>query len=369
MKLNTDNNNRILIRNGTVWDGNALYKSDILICGGIIAKISKSIDESADFCLDAENMIVSAGLTDFHTHIRGISPEHIGIDYEKISYPFGVMHLIDASAEIGDINNILKSNIDISVLARVHIFGNKADFSLTEEILEKYSDKVIGLKVYLDTTFTEVTDARPLAEICKYARKRNLFVTVHTTNSPISMLEVVNTLSKGDIISHAFHGGKNNAAENDFIALNTAKAKGVLLDGAFSVGYHIDYSVFKAAVSKGFLPDIISTDITKEQEYIGKEKYGLTICMSIAEKLGMTLQEVLTAVTCNPARLIKNPNNQGYLKIGEKADIAVMKRETKNLEISYTQNNIISINNAFNCVLSVDGNKVRYIDKELCYKI
>lgn len=91
--------------------------------------------------------------------------------------------------------------------------------------------------------------------------------------------------------------------------------------------------------------------------------------MSIAEKLGMTLQEVLTAVTCNPARLIKNPNNQGYLRIGEKADIAVMKRETKNLEISDTQNNIISINNAFNCVLSVDGNKVRYIDKELCYKI
>ena len=366
MKLNTDNNNRILIRNGTVWDGSALYKSDILICGGIISKISKSIDESADFCLNAENMIVSAGLTDFHTHIKGISPEHIGIDYEKISYPFGVTHLVDASAEIGDINNILNSNIDISVLARVHIFGNKADFSLTEEILEKYSHKVIGLKVYLDINFTEVADARPLAEICKYARKRNLFVTVHTTNSPISMLEIVNTLSKGDIISHAFHGGKNNAAENDFIALKTAKAKGVLLDGAFSVGYHIDYSIFKAAVSKGFLPDIISTDITKEQEYIGNERYGLTVCMSIAEKLGMTLQEVLTAVTCNPARLIKNPNNQGYLKIGEKAEIAVIKREAKNLEISDTQNNNISINNAFNCVLTVNGNKVRYIDKELC---
>ena len=361
-----NNANRILIRNGTVWDGNALFKSDILICGGIITKISKGINEKADFCFDAENMIVSVGLTDFHTHIKGISPEHIGIEYEKISYPFGVTHLIDASAEIGDINNILKSNIDISVLARVHIFGNKADFALTEEILEKYSDKVIGLKVYLDTTFTEVADARPLAEICKYARKRNLFVTVHTTNSPISMLEIVNTLSKGDILSHAFHGGKNNAAENNFIALKAAKAKGVLLDGAFSVGYHIDFSIFKSAVSCGLLPDIISTDITKEQEYIGKEKYGLTTCMSIAEKLGMTLQEVLIAVTRNPTRLIKNPNNQGYLKIGEKADISVIKREAKNLEIRDTQNNIISLNNAFNCVLTVNGNKVRYIDKELC---
>lgn len=368
MKLNTDNN-RILIHGGTVWDGNAFSKSDILICDEIITKIEKSINENADFCFDVENMIVSAGFTDFHTHIKGISPEHIGIDYKKISYPFGVTHLIDASAEIGDINNILNSNIDISVLARVHIFGNKADFTLTEEILDKYSDKVIGLKVYLDTTFTEVTDARPLAEICEYARKRNLFVMVHTTNSPISMLEVADTLNKGDVISHVFHGGKNNACENDFAALKRAKEKGIILDTAFSVGYHIDYSIFKEAVSRGFLPDIISTDITTEQEYIGKEKYGLTTCMSIAEKLGMTLQEVLIAVTRNPTRLIKNPNNQGYLKIGKKADIAVIKREAKNLEISDTQNNIISINNAFNCVLTVNGNKVRYIDKELCYKI
>ena len=349
MKLNTDNN-RILIHGGTVWDGNALFKSDILICDGIITKIEKGINEDADFCFDAKNMIVSAGLTDFHTHIKGISPEHIGIDYEKISYPFGVTHLLDASAEIGDINNILNSNIDISVLARVHIFGNKADFTLTEEILEKYSDKVIGLKVYLDTTFTEVTDARPLAEICEYARKRNLLVMVHTTNSPISMLEVVNALSKGDVISHAFHGGKNNAAENDFIALKTAKAKAILLDGAFSVGYHIDYSIFKEAVSKGFLPDIISTDITKEQEYIGKEKYGLTTCMSIAEKCGMSKEDIFKSVTVTPASLLNGKTNKGYLKVGDKADIAVFKIMRDSINLTDRYDNAIIIDKSYKCV-------------------
>lgn len=125
MKLNTDNNNRILILNGTIWDGNSFFISDILICDGVISKIEKDLNENADFCFDAENMIVSAGLTDFHTHIKGISPEHIGIDYEKISYPFGVTHLLDASAEIGDINNILNSNIDISVLA---VYVNTEEF-------------------------------------------------------------------------------------------------------------------------------------------------------------------------------------------------------------------------------------------------
>lgn len=355
--------NRILIRNGTVWDGKALYKSDILICGGIITKISKSIDENADFCFDAENMIVSAGLTDFHTHIKGISPEHIGIECEKISYPLGVTHLLDASAEIGDINNILNSNIDISVLARVHIFGNKADFSLTEEILEKYSYKVIGLKVYLDTTFTEVADARPLAEICEYARKRNLFVTVHTTNSPVSMLEIVNTLGKGDIISHAFHGGKNNAAENDFIALKTAKANGVLLDGAFSRGYHIDYSIFKDAVSKGFLPDILSTDITKEQEYIGKEKYGLTTCMGIAEKCGISKEEIFKAVTVNPARMLRGKNNGGYITVGDRADVTVFKKNLCNLQITDRRNNSVILEDILESSLIIFGNELFLFDE------
>lgn len=359
MKLNTDNN-RILIRNGTVWDGNALCKSDILICGGIIAKISRGINESADFCFDAADMIVSAGLADFHTHIEGISPEHIGIDYKKISYPFGVTHLLDASAEIGDIKNILSSNTDISVLARVHIFGNKADFALTEEILEKYSDKVIGLKVYLDTTFTEVTDARPLAEICRYARKRNLFVMVHAANSPISMLEIVDTLNKGDIISHAFHGGKNNAAESGFISLKTAKEKGLLLDSAFSVGYHIDYSIFKEAVAKGFLPDIISTDITKEQEYIGKEKYGLTTCMSIAEKCGMSMEQIFKAVTVNPMGILRGENNRGYLKVGDKADIAVLKKVPSSLQITDRYNNSVVLDYTVKCALTVCGNEIVY---------
>lgn len=350
--------NRVLIRNGTVWDGNALFPSDILICGGIITKIAKSIHENADFCFNAENRIVSAGLTDFHTHIKGISPGHIGIDNKKISYPFGVSHLIDASAETGDRNFVLNSNMDISVLARVHIFGNQADFSLTEEILEKYSDKVIGLKVYLDTSFTEVTDAQPLTEICKYARKRNLFVMVHTTNSPISMLEVVNTLSTGDVISHAFHGGKNHAAENGFIALKAAKAKGVLLDSAFSMGYHVDFSIFKDAVRNGFLPDMISTDITKEQEYIGNEKYGLTTCMRIAEKCGMSKEDIFKAVTVNPGRILSCKNNSGYIQVGDKADIAVFEKIPSNLQITDCRNHSLVLDDTYQCVFDMVGNEL-----------
>lgn len=355
-----NNTTRILIRNGTVWDGKALFPSDILICDGRIAKISENIRENADLCLDAKNRIVSAGLADFHTHIKGISPDHIGIDSDKITEPFGVTHLLDASAEIGDIHTVLSSKADISVLARVHIFDNKADFTLTEEILEKYYDKVIGLKVYLDTSFTEVADARPLKEICEYARARGLFVMVHTTNSPIGMREIVDTLSQGDIISHAFHGGANNAAEDDFAALKAAKEKGVLLDSAFAGGYHIDYSLFKDAIAKGLLPDMISTDITKELEYIGADKYGITTCMSIAEKCGMCTEDILRCVTVHPMKVLKGENNRGYLKVGDKADLAVFQAMKADMHLTDRYNHAIIMDKSYKCVFTVHGSEVSF---------
>lgn len=351
---------RILIRNGTIWDGNSFFISDVLVCNGIISKISDNIKESADFCFDANNMIVSSALTDIHTHIKGISPSDIGIDCEKISRPLGITRLIDASAEIGDINNTVTDSADISVLARVHLFGNKVNFDLTEDILKKYADKVIGLKVYFDTSFTDVTDTRPLAEICEYARKRDLFVMVHTTGSPVSMLDIVNTLEKGDIVSHAFHGGKNNAAEDDFIGLKTAKEKGVLLDSAYSVNYHIDYSIFKDAVSKNILPDFISSDITQGQEMICSEKYGLPMCMSIAEKCGMKPEDVFRCVTVNPMKLLNGKNNRGYLKVGDKADIAVFKSTRCDIKLTDRSDNSVVLDKIYKCLFTVKENKMAF---------
>lgn len=360
MKSNTEKYNRILIRNGTIFDGNDLFVSDILVSNGVISKISNNINESADFYFDAKNMIISSGLTDIHTHIKGISPSEIGIDCEKISRPLGISHLIDASAEIGDINNTVTDDADISVLSRVHIFGNKANFDLTEEIIKKYSDRVIGLKVYFDASFTDVSDARPLAEICEYARKRNLFVMVHTTNSPVSMLDIVNTLGKGDIVSHVFHGGKNNAAEDDFCALKTAKEKGVLLDSAYSVNYHVDYSIFKDAVSKNILPDFISSDITQGQEIICSEKYGLPMCMSIAEECGMNTEDVFRCVTVNPMKLLRVEDNRGYLKVGNRADIAVFKTTETDIKLTDRYANTVALDKIYKCLFTVKENELLF---------
>ena len=354
--------NDILIRGGTVWNGVDFSRCDILVKDGVITKIENSIKEKAEIEIDARNMIVSSGLIDLHTHIKDISPDSIGIEAKKISYPFGVTYLVDASASQGSESVISYTDRAISVLAEVKIINNKADFSYAEEVMSAYKDKVIGLKVYFDTSFVDVWNTEPLKDICKYAKDRNLFVMVHTTNSPVSMLEIVDTLNKGDIISHAFHGGENNCSDDAFECLKKANEKGIYTDAALCAYYHIDYSVFRKAITYGEYPYIISSDITKDLELISGEKYGLTVCMSILQELGLDDLNVFKAVTVNPASVLKTKTNKGYLRVGDLADIAVFKYEDSNIKLKDRSNNKIELKKCLKCVLTVINNQVIYAE-------
>ena len=352
---------KLLIKGGTVWDGETFSKKDVLIKDGFIVDVSPNVEDGTSDVFNAENMIVSSGLIDSHVHLKGTSTDDIGIESPKISFPFGVTMLIDASAEQGTLQELMNMNCDIRVFVVVGIINNKADFSFAEKMMAEYKEKVIGLKVYFDETLVEAWDITPLIDICEYSAKNNLQVMVHTTNSPASMYEIVNVLNSGDIISHAFHGGKNNACCDDFVALKRAKEKGIYIDAALSAYYHIDYSVFKKAVENGYYPDIISSDITKELEFVGNEKYGLPICMSILEELGLDKCSTFKAVTVNPAKIFRL-ENKGSLKVGNIADIAVFKLKDGEVILKDRQNNKIELKQFLKCVLTVAKDEIKYID-------
>lgn len=62
---------KIIIRNGRVWNGNELVESDVLISDGHIAAIGNSIDRDTD-CkeIDVAGASVLPGLVDVHVHLR-----------------------------------------------------------------------------------------------------------------------------------------------------------------------------------------------------------------------------------------------------------------------------------------------------------
>ena len=48
------------------------------------------------------------------------------------------------------------------------------------------------------------------------------------------MAEICETLRKGDIITHAYHGGNRNCAEDEFKCLKKAKESGIYIDAGMA---------------------------------------------------------------------------------------------------------------------------------------
>lgn len=352
---------KILIKNGKVWDGERLYFADVLTENEKISKIADKIDETADFVFDASGKIVSAGLVDAHVHMRGINKD-FGIHAEMSSIPFGVTAAADACGAFGDkalLDTFLLKNV-IFVPAEFH--NNKACFDSTEKMLERYGEKAVGLKVYFDTQISEVKDIKPLCEVVEFAEKKNLIIMVHSSNSPVPMQELLSVLRKGDILTHAYHGGENNVSEDGFECIKAAKKRGVIIDAGLAGHVHTDFKVFEDAITCGAIPDVISTDITKFSAYKRGGRYGMTMCMSIARHFGMKEEDIFRAVTSMPAKALGKENEWGNLKVGGCADVSVLDYTKEGFDLTDNAGNRIVSESGYRCVLTVSDGEVVYKD-------
>ena len=347
---------KILIKNGKVWDGEQFLYADVLTEDGVIRQTAPDIKEDAEYIYDADGKIVSAGLVDIHTHMLG----YYGINAEMSCIPFGVTAVAEAAAQPYSkerYNNFLVKN---KVFASVDFEDNKAKLDRTVKTLEYYGEKAAGIKVCFDTVAWDVRDIKPLKEICNYAKRNNLIVMVHTSNSPVGMGEIASVLNKGDIITHAYHGGINNASCDDFLCLKKAREKGIVVDTGFAGYVHTDFAVFESAIKSGHLPDTISTDITKFSAYKRGGRYGMTMCMSMAGTLGMSEEEIFKAVTSSAAKALNKEDEWGYLKVGRCADIAVFDYADEGFDLTDTAGNHIESKTGYRCVLTVADGEVVY---------
>lgn len=350
---------KILIKCGRVWDGEKFFFSDVLTCDGKISEVSENITPDAEFVYDATGKIVSCGLVDAHLHLRGVSPG-FGAFPEASCMPFGVTAAVDAAATYGDrayLDSLFLKNL---VFVACRIENNRAYFDNTEKMLEKYGDKAIGVKLFFDTEGADVRDATALCDVVSFAEKRGLRVMVHSSNSPIPIPELLSLLRPGDIFTHAYHGGKHNSSEDEFECIFKAKKHGVVIDAGLAGHIHTDFDVFKRGISRGAIPDIISTDLTEWSSYKRGGRYGMTMCMSIARHLGMSEEDIFRAVTSNPAKAVSKETEWGYLKVGRCADIAVFEYSDEGFDLTDKTGNHISSESGYRCALTVVFGEVAY---------
>lgn len=349
----------LLIRNGRVFDGQKFIVGDVLIRDGVVERIGSDIT-GADRVFDAVGMTVLPGLVDVHLHIKGISAPGWSVDAEKGCFPFGVTAAADASASRG--SRELLDALPIKNGAFV-ITGTKEPFSFDAalERLERYGDRVLGLKVLYDCKMNPaLTDEKKLMAVRDFAHSRNLPLTVHTAHSPVSMAALLAALDAGDIATHVFHPGPNSAMEDGFACLKKAQARGVLLDSCICAGEHADFEIYQQAIEAGVYPDLMGTDLADEIALQGG-RYGLTMCMTVARVLGMPEEAVFRAVTVNAGKALRRP--WGRLEEGGPADIAVLQWTDEPLELADRSGNRIASDFSYRCRLTLSGGQIVHRDR------
>ena len=351
---------KILIKNGRVFDGEKFFEADVLTDGKTVAQIRPGISENADYVFDASGMTVASGLVDAHVHMAGVSSDSFGIAADLCTLPFGVTAAADGSAIKGNRKVTDAFCVKNVVFVAGDVKGNSVNFENAERLLSEYGEKVVGVKLFFDTSGGNVWDSTPLLQTVEFAQKHGLRVLVHSSNSPIPMSELLSHLRSGDILTHAYHGGKNNSSEDGFECIKEAKSRGVIIDAGLAGHIHTNFEVMRKGIECGAIPDVISTDITKLSAYKRGGRYGLPICMSIARQLGMTEKDIFLAVTSNPAAALGKADCWGKLEVGRTADIAVLSWTDEGYDMTNFQGNDLKSDRGYRNMLTVADGEIVY---------
>ena len=311
-----------------------------------------------DQIIDASGMIVTPGLIDFHTHLF-----HEGSSiciHPDMMIAQGTTSAVDAgSAGTSTYEAFYKSVIaqsQVRIKGFLTVYGggqldpklcedfNPALYNVDkmERVVDANRDNLLGLKIRLSKgVVPEGTGADYLKAVVDLAEELNhrlgtaLRVCVHTTNPPVSAGELAACLRPGDIYAHCYQGAGTTIVLPDGSidpGVLEARKRGVIFDAANGKG-NFGLKTAKAAIAAGFLPDIISTDLTVDKFNMPPYAKNLPLVLSKYLALGLSLAEVIERVTVRPVEIMGMAGQIGTLKTGAYADIAIFKQK----EISYIQ--------------------------------
>lgn len=302
--------------------------------------------------IDAADMIVTPGLIDFHTHLF-YEGSTICV-HPDMMVAQGTTAAVDAGSAGPAAYEAFCKSVVAHSLVRVKGFlnvysGGQLDPKLCEDfnpalynldkmerVIDRYRDNILGLKIRLSkgvvpsgTGADYLKSCVELADELDHRLGTSLRVCVHTTNSPVPAGELAACLRPGDIFTHCFQGvGNTIVLEDGSIdpGVLEARKRGVLFDAANGKG-NFSLETAKKALAAGFLPDIISTDLTADKFNMPPYVKSLPLVLSKYLSLGLDLMTILERVTVRPAEVMGMAGRIGTLQPGAYADIAVFKQK------------------------------------------
>lgn len=338
----------ILIKNGRIIDpyGHRDEIGDVAVLGGKIA--DPCLLDGAVQTVDASGCVVCPGLIDFHAHVASAVAD-MSVNPMVVAFPNGVTTLVDAGSS-GTANyeafRAFSLLLPVRIMAMLHLSpeGNVTsrhpenqdpDFWDTEKVkrfIRRYGDQLIGIKIRLDNNVLGGLGMKPLLAAVKLRDEIGCPLICHVTNPPIPMDELITYFKPGDVFTHVFHGvGYTILDERGrvFPAIRRAQEDGVLMDAA-NGRKNFSANVARAAIREGFLPDILSTDLTAASAFVDNQNVvSLPFIMSKYLALGLSLPEVIRRTTEIPAKTLGLLPRVGCLSQGACGDITVLKEVSR----------------------------------------
>lgn len=346
----------LLVKGGRVIDPsqNLSGERDIAVDGSKIVRLAEGMAETeARQVLNARGKIVTPGLIDIHVHVYdGVAP--LGIPADPNCIAKGVTTVVDAGSAgahtfpgfrryvINVVDTRIYALLNISVVGQSTLSDDNphgelldlryANPKLAIRTIERNRDVILGVKVRLSKNIAGDHDlaALRLAKDAADAVKLPLMVHIGNTHSPLK--EILALLTKGDVITHSFHGLEGGILDPKGRVLpevRSAVDRGVRLDVGHGRG-SFSFDTAEKALKQELFPGTISSDV--HQFNVNGPVFDLATTLSKFLHLGLTLDQVIERAATNPANTFGFPKGLGTLREGAEADIAVFSLAEGNFE-------------------------------------
>jgi dihydroorotase len=208
--------------------------------------------------------------------------------------------------------------------------------------IEENRDIILGVKVRIRGLHAELAhDISILKTAREVADAAGVPIMMHWSVEP----ELLAILKRGDILTHPFDPptsrgnpanvfGSETQADTVLPQIRELKDRGIWTDGQLGTTHHT-FLVSEKAMSQGWVPDAISTDVARNPD---RTQASVLLPMSEYLHLGMKLEEVIERVTTIPAKMLNYPEKVGSLEPGSPADVAILELEQGNFEVADSNN-------------------------------
>ena len=324
--------------------------SDVAVTGGRIVALAENIAGSGRREIHLAGKLLTPGWIDIHAHLYpGSTTWGIRADAHYLST--GVTTAVDAGSA-GWAN--LQGYLDFVVapartrfLSFVHVCGigltygplpeladmRYADAERTAFVIEHFAEHCVGVKVRQGEGQVADNGVEPLRLAVQAAEWAEVPVMVHIGRG-VPLPDVLSLMRPRDIVTHCYQGTGDGILDRDASILaevQQARKDGILFDVGHGGG-SFDYGVATGALARGFVSDVISTDLHAHSWDVPVESLPHTASKLL--NLGVPIESIVRQCTANAAFAIGREDELGTLRVGSVADIAVFDIEEGTFQYS-----------------------------------